>query len=361
MLSLLFNHLFLVRLFWSMCFSEYEFTLVNPSGEEYPTMISFSHFQTKLQAFYSLNRRPPFKEAFFVYMLSKFHTVLIEDCPFVFSSAFLLVSQFYKPIDFSLSKEILKKALDIYSNAAPVDQEIFHIAWSFDLARNSTIADRLVPSISSTASAAGLEIVIFSEFRDRRAAAAEIISHIKESVPEEGAEVYIYEGVSASEVLWRHVNSSDKDLIVLDDEGMASYKDRSAVMSLVRLFLKIYSNNNEIPDFYHFGKRLAPSGKASHPDYGDIVVGPHYEGIQFFVSNRIKRRFSLNSESGESGDTIFLEFYLHEVYSNKKTRCDDDQLVITLRLCLGDEDHRMDWRDTHLSYVLPRRAVIKID
>ncbi len=113
---------------------------------------------------------------------------------------------------------------------------------------------------------------------------------------------------------------------------------------------------SDIPKFYSFGTRR------THPIWfeesiipGGYAGGNFAVGQKFVPAQAMLRVQQLCAVLQEDAIIQIMSKTTRKLYY--PSRCDDDQLPVTLRLCNGDENTLTDWRFTILAPVHPRHPV----
>lgn len=131
------------------CFSEMQFDWCESQEEEsciHNYTFSVSHFQRKLDRHYRASGRPPLSEAFFLVRLPgeyQHNLVIDQDCPAPLILAYLLVAEFRLWTNQEAALQSFKIALELESQATPVQRELLPKLWPYQEAVNrfAEIAD----------------------------------------------------------------------------------------------------------------------------------------------------------------------------------------------------------------------------
>jgi hypothetical protein len=330
------------------CFSEYEFTWWDGAGTQHINAISMSHFQLKANAALKLKstNRYPLKEAFFIARLHPtYQETLLNDCPHALITAHLLIAIFKAESDtLSSALEHYRLAMKIFNETARIHQEVTYYAWPFEevhaqaesailsRVRNPEVVLRNVSFLFSTQTLpAGVQSILtqyIPQFRQSRL-----------FLSESWRGPYLDDLFNKTSVL--HPNSSDCSLhsamtaislevfpvIVISTE-------QDLNLPLLEHYLKfLLFSSHPTPSLYPLGTRR------SMPKLVDslLIEEGNYASANFAITNQAQLT---------CGAPVY-----------PKLRCDDGNLPMSLRLCIGNEHTRNDWRDTVLAPVVPRHPV----
>ena len=367
------------------CFSEYEFSWISNDGDEHVNMISISHFQAKVQSYVkNQTNRPPLKEAYFISKLSgASHDFLFDECPIAFSIAYLLIAQvsFFTEHQ-TIFDKFLRMATDTYNNLYPVLKESADRGWFYQDLLQQT--NSLTQTVTSYQEPTQLDLVVFFDKADPMTS---LLFHIIQYLPID-TRIFLYhpsdselrtfevlDNIQVKELgervqscaglLHYLLNEESRNLIFLNDEGEQDYRKRSLSLPLVIQMLKVLNQPKmKPPSYLSFSKHLIPRSMNDPCSVlDDALLG--YSKNSFFASkenvNMLKRDV-VEEAFHACLSNCPMERVINRLFTDTFVlRCDDPSLPIALRLCIGDEHWRTDWRSTHLSPVYPRRAITQID
>ena len=407
-----------------MCFSEYEFSWYDSLGTPHIHTFSVSHFQSKLQSFIVLNRRPPLKETFFILKIHHdYQQLLIEDCPFVLAVANLIGSWFFIDSDSHRSDLLLDEGLRIYNEMPRVQREITNQAWywneilrkrskgqrdlpagdsEIDMVVLVTVGDPFESLLDHVKFTRGLYRIFLYRVLETGESGLSQPSHVSETyLYKDGNEIPITRVALAQDArpcaavfdyLINNYDRNDKprSFLFLHDEGEADYKKRSLSLPLVNQLLAVLSFRGDHLFgreglYYPLGKRIEMSRESGRSRSPEPLFRP-YQGGHFFASTSFPVSALLSGFERGDIDYGLIESILMgegkqsgrvpgipqsrdhsettpERYTRPpgRLRCDVETLPLSLRLCLGDEHWRSDWRSVLLSPVYPRRPIVNID
>ena len=367
---------------------EYEFIWFDSLGHEHVNLVSFSQFHTKLTEFYLHDRRPPLKEAFFFTKLSPaYQQALLLDCPFVFVLANLLVAEFHIHDNSAYAEQVYRHAMEIYYNSHQIHQHVTNSAWHLQVAldRFAKEHERLAEHNNHRP----LHVLILTT----GGPVTELLNHIQRYLPDDTAisvstrahdaddtsnlqqafKVQLRPDISAEQAFLEFVleikrTGKDGDFLFLHDEEISDYRDRDLSLPLTIHVLKLLKAGKRdiIPAFFPLSRRLSPSRVSTCASFPGLALDIGYSKGHVFVK----------AEAIATADVQAIEALLAETENKtcpaelvnqlaarvlggtrNKTRCDDTILPLSLRLCLGDEHWRGDWRSVHMAPVYPRLAI----
>jgi len=354
------------------CFSEYEYSWWDGQGQKHVNAFSMSHFQLKARAAFSEERtnRYPIKEAYFISRLHPtYRESLLNHCPHAMITAHLIVSIVEPERDDAVSHYQL--ALKILNEAERIHQEVTFYAWPLQAAitraeqliRARSGALRGINNVTLVLSSETLGIVksllprLASQFRSLHVIGADsTVMSGMEPIP--GIRFSgLARGENVTDCMLRIslLSQLEKDsfpaIVLLDASDLA--------LPLVEQYLTLITASDFSPPmFLSFGlKRAMPRIINS-----SFLVKGAYNSANFAI--RSKSLINEHLHTAVSICQIDSTDYAWDQLSRPAStgfhtplRCDDDRLPFSLRLCLGDEHTRNDWRNTVLAPVVPRHPV----
>ena len=356
------------------CFSEYEFTWWDSAGLKHINAISMSHFQLKANAAlrYGTSNRIPLKEAFFLARLHPtYRENLVNDCPHALITAHLIIALFSAqtdPNEFMFEHHRL--ALKIFNETARIHQEVTYHAWplveTLELFQ-ATIGSRLgatsnIPrNVSFVVLVPALDAVTEAVIRNH------IVNFHHSRLFVRDIEPFGSISSSFNETALIHSDLSDCSLrtsmlgLIPSDSFPVVFISSQVdlVPGLLEQFLKyLIHTREEIPSFFSFGLRRGMPFVMN----GSLVISGSYSGSNFAIGSAAKisphlpvvKQICSETKSDAVWDQVFRK---DTVSLHMPLRCDDGNLPISLRLCLGNEHMRTDWRNTVLAPVVPRHPV----
>ena len=365
------------------CFSEYEFSWWDASGNEHVHSFSMGHFQMKMNSFFrdQSTPRPPFKEAFFIV---KLHPTYLDnlrgECPHAMISAYLLVSLFYTGSGtMDLISQYYQLGIKIFNEAPRIHQEVTLLAWPF-----SEVKEAVDSAVRSRFSMGRVDTSVtllvsgdreraadfisrvseyFNRFRDSRLV---IVSHSAVVKPFATGPAFTslhYMEAEQNETcsplaVIRQIDPGWYPLIYIDVDSHFSLKLMDVYLSNLAV-----GGSLGVPVFYPFGlSRALP--QMTHLG----LANGGYDSNAFALRERPKLLEGLFSQNCILSRTPVPAAILIATLSgyplgqrSLPLRCDDNRVPVTLRLCDGNEHSREDWRDTLIAPVLPRRALVSFD
>ena len=373
------------------CFSEYEFTWWDGAGVEHINGFSMGHFQLKMKSHFrdGTTLRIPLREAFFLVRLHPtYRESLIEECPHAMIAAHLLVSLFSAESQ-SVESAIhhYHMAIEIMNNATRVHQEVALLAWPF---RELTAAvertmherqslpapNRTVTIVFNPTSIDSFRAILIrlSPVLRRFATTRLVLVDDRPNQPIIDLALTLFTSVhmvntSSSPPNCRSLLSVIQHIPHDWYPALFLYATPAPQsFDLMELYLQHVTNapnSTSLPQFYSFGaSRTMPVAGPT------TVLKGSYDSGNFALGNPptlAKVRQGLDAcsswEAVVPANQIWENVLRDEQGGGNHLlmRCDDPSLPVSLRLCDGNEHVRTEWRDTLLSPVLPRRAIVQID
>ncbi|KAF4653232.1 hypothetical protein FOZ61_009125 [Perkinsus olseni] len=366
MLVLLVNAL-LPTLWAFQCFSEYEFSWHDPSGNLHINLFSVSHYQMKLWSFFTRQTpRPPLLEAYFVAKLNpQFKAQFEEECPatLVMSHA-LIALDMASTGDFDKAAVHFEYAMHYYGAATPVHQHIILHAWpinisSAELSKAMLLQDDVVsdtrvdlivhaPSTSDPLGSFIAHLQRYSQHGDRLLLGGHHdvgIEHVRDLF----AEVHL---VNSEHYCETYLEGASKWNTTTN---VKVYINLDETISLPLIIKVLQTDHRYLPEFLPLGK-TGPSVSS----FGDPE---EHVGTSFLLKkpatlSAIERMREACLESPSFMARSFPDLFDVTAIGDRSLSW---EVPVGLRLKGGNEHWRFDWRDVPLAPVVPRRPIVQID
>jgi hypothetical protein len=295
------------------------------------------------------------KEALFLTRLHPtYQSNLKQECPHAMASAYMLVSLIYSQVG-NADQVIFhyNEALRIVNETSAVHREVTYLVWPFQILEYQTVNSFKLRNSEN----ASVKLVLIA-FGDIPFDVTDTFSGI-EMIIGRFANNKHNSCTSLIQYLSNPVNASLPHIFVDESDEVMRGRIRGYAD-----FLR-YSGPDNLPRFYPFGSGrslpyLTGDGRIIPSSYNSSTFGlRRIDSISHeWISEFQEMCSDADLPFGSIIETMFRNVSITTLRSlSFPRRCDDEDIPISLRHCGMNELLRVDWRDTTLAPVLPRKPV----
>ncbi|KAF4674922.1 hypothetical protein FOL47_008511 [Perkinsus chesapeaki] len=349
------------------CFSEYEFSWHDPSGNLHINLFSVSHYQMKLWSFFTEQTpRPPLLEAYFVAKLNpQFKTQFEEECPATLVMSHALIALDMASIgDFDKAAAHFDYAMHYYDGATPVHQHIILHAWPLNI--SSIQLARAMDLRDGPADRGGVDFIV--HLGHGTDVIGDFISHLQRYI-NPGSRI-LFGGQRVSETKNSLDGFAESSVVEAEHycetyvQGLSEWNDTgkpkillnaAEAFSLPLIVKVLQTDQRYLPAFIALGKtqRVKSTLMATDSTVGSSLL---LKQVPSFSSIGTMRDICLTNPEA-------LARRLPEILGiiDAEERSLSWKVPVGLRLKGGNEHWRFDWRDVLFAPVVPRRPIVQID